>query len=266
MLGKLIKHEWKAVSKPLIIMHLALILMAVIGKILLSIKVLKQADLLWATLLMVYILSVIAVGIGTQIYLAVRFYKNMYTDEGYLSFTLPVKPWEHIFSKTLISFIWILIDGIAIILSIFILVMYKGMGTEFIQEFSEMIEVFSGEGVNMVVLTIRMLLSGILSLVSIPLMYYFSISIGQLFNTHKMIASVVVYFITTNVIQVISAVVSALLMKNVSYMEEEIVTSQSMMGGFFNGIIDLGILGSILMCVGFWLVTNYIMNKRLNLE
>ena len=93
MLGKLIKHEWKAIAKPLAIMHIALILMAIIGKVLLNIEVLKKADYVWGALLMLYILAVITLEIGTQIYLAVRFYKNMYTDEGYLSFTLPVKSW-----------------------------------------------------------------------------------------------------------------------------------------------------------------------------
>jgi hypothetical protein len=99
MLGKLIKHEWKAVGKILAIVHLALILMAIVGKIMLSIQVLSEAGLLWRMLLLIYVFSVIAVGVGTHIYLAIRFYKNMYTDEGYLSFTLPVKSWQHIFFK-----------------------------------------------------------------------------------------------------------------------------------------------------------------------
>ena len=40
------------------------------------------------------------------IYFAIRFYKNLYTDEGYLMHTLPVKPWMLIVSKLTIGTIW----------------------------------------------------------------------------------------------------------------------------------------------------------------
>lgn len=264
MLGKLIKHEWKAVTKPLVIMHIALVLMAVIGKILLSIEVLKEAEYLWGSLLMLYVLAVIALGIGTQIYLAVRFYKNMYTDEGYLSFTLPVKPWEHIFSKTLVSSAWILIDIVAIVLSILILVMYKGMGTEFIQGLNEMAAELSEAGMNIIWFMIRIIINGVLALIVTPLTYYFSISIGQLFNSHKMLASVVTYFITINVVQVIGSVVSAVMMVSTTFSEEVIMNSS--ISGVYNTMIDLGAIGNLIMCIGFWLIVNHIMNKRLNLE
>ena len=264
MLGKLIKHEWKAVSKPLCILHIALILMSIIGKILLSIDVLKEAEYLWGSLLMLYVLAVIALGIGTQIFLAVRFYRNMYTDEGYLSFTLPVKPWEHIFSKTLVAGIWILVDMIAIILSILILVMYRGMGTEIILEFSDLAATMSETGINVVWFMIRMIIIGILSLIGSILMYYFSISIGQLFNSHKMIASVVVYFVSVNVMQIISTIASALMMMGSSYAEE--IVADAAINSVYNIILNMGIVGNLLVCVVFWFVINYIMNKRLNLE
>lgn len=264
MLGKLVKHEWKAITKPLAIMHIALILMAIIGKVLLNIEVLKKADYVWGALLMLYILAVITLEIGTQIYLAVRFYKNMYTDEGYLSFTLPVKSWEHILSKTFISAVWTLIDIAVVILSILILVMYKGMGTEFIEGFLGVLTELSEAGISVVWFMIRLIINGVLYLIALPLTYYFSISIGQLFNSHKMLASIITYFITINVIQVIGTVVSTIMMVNTTYADD--VITDSGMRGFYNGILDMGMIGNLITCVGFWLVVNYIMNKRLNLE
>lgn len=261
MLGKLIKHEWKAVGKVLAIMHVALILMAVIGKIMLSINVLREAWPMWSALLCLYILSVMAVGVGTHIYLAVRFYKNMYTDEGYLSFTLPVKPWEHIFSKTLVSSIWILIDGVVIVASIIILVMYKGMGTEFLEGWNEFIAELAAGGMLAVWKVIEVVITAVLSLIVIPITYYFSISIGQLFNSHKMLASVVTYFITINVLQVISTVIStAFMIGTMDWGEETTVMSM------YSGILNVGMIEQIVLTVGFWLIINFIMNKKLNLE
>lgn len=261
MLGKLIKHEWKAVGKVLAIMHVALILMAIIGKIMLSIDVLREAWPMWSALLCLYVISVIAVGVGTHIYLAMRFYKNMYTDEGYLSFTLPVKPWEHIFSKTLVSSIWILIDGVVIAASILILVMYKGMGTDFLQGWNELMLELASDGVFVSWKVIQFIITAILSLIGMPLTYYFSISIGQLFNSHKMLASVVVYFVTINVMQIVSTVISAGFMIGIT---ETTINIES--ASMYGGILTIGMIEQIVVTVGFWLITNFIMNKKLNLE
>lgn len=261
MLGKLIKHEWKAVGKVLAIMHVALILMAIIGKIMLSIDVLREAWPMWSALLCLYVISVIAVGVGTHIYLAMRFYKNMYTDEGYLSFTLPVKPWEHIFSKTLVSSIWILIDGVVIAASILILVMYKGMGTDFLQGWNELMVELASDGVFVLWKVIQFIITAILSLIGIPLTYYFSISIGQLFNSHKMLAAVVVYFVTINVMQIVSTVISAGFMIGIT---ETTINIES--ASMYGGILTIGMIEQIVVTVGFWLITNFIMNKKLNLE
>lgn len=261
MLGKLIKHEWKAVGKVLAIMHVALILMAIIGKIMLSIDVLREAWPMWSALLCLYVISVIAVGVGTHIYLAMRFYKNMYTDEGYLSFTLPVKPWEHIFSKTLVSSIWILIDGVVIAASILILVMYKGMGTDFLQGWNELMVELASDGVFVSWKVIQFIITAILSLIGMPLTYYFSISIGQLFNSHKMLASVVVYFVTINVMQIVSTVISAGFMIGIT---ETTINIES--ASMYGGILTIGMIEQIVVTVGFWLITNFIMNKKLNLE
>ncbi|MBO5879521.1 MAG: hypothetical protein J6Q68_03105 [Clostridia bacterium] len=44
--------------------------------------------------------------IVTTILVHVRFFKNLYTDQGYLTFTLPVKRSELLLSKTINSFFW----------------------------------------------------------------------------------------------------------------------------------------------------------------
>lgn len=264
MLGKLIKHEWKAVSKVLALLHLLLIAMAVVGKILLSIEVLKEEWLLWGTLMTVYVISIMAICIGTQIFMAVRFYKNMYTDEGYLSFTLPVKPWEHLLSKTIVSAIWILIDFIVLVVSIIILVAYKGMGTEFVQEWNEFVLAMrTGLGMSEIMFLVQIVLLMVIGLISIPLMYYFSISIGQLFKSHKLLAAVIVYVITQNVMQVLSTVLSAVFVAGKAIVTTDMDYLNEMM---YNDFMWVSVLFSAGMCAVFWLVNNYIMSKRLNLS
>ena len=261
MLGKLIKHEWKAVAKILGILHLAVLAMSVVGRVLLNMGVNDDEGIAWFMLLMVYMFSVFAVSVGSQFFLAIRFYKNMYTDEGYLTFTLPVKPWQHIFGKWLIAVAWTIIDYVAIILSILILVMNKEMWTEMVPEFNGMVLSMQSDDIIGIVEIVIFVAVTLLSICSAPLLYYFSISIGQLFNRHKILASVITYFITVNVIQVISTVASSIYM--IANMDEVLETSAM---GFYSGMWVFVLIAEIIMFAGGWAVVQFIMTRKLNLE
>lgn len=256
MLGKLIKHEWKAVAKTLFFIHLAIVAMTLVGKILVSIKAVQKSDILTVSMVMVYVLSVIAVGIGTHIYLAMRFYKNMYTDEGYLSFTLPVKSWEHIVSKGLIAIAWMVIDGVVIFASILILAIPKQGYMEFVNSITHA----NWEWLYIV----EVMAAVVVGLCAVPLTYYVSISIGQLFKNHKMLFSVIVYVVIKNVQQVLGVVVNVIFMLPSAMGNMDDSTSASMT--VVNSMIGGGLLLQLVSCVGFFLAIKFIMDKKLNLN
>lgn len=107
MLTKLISHEWKDTFKvPALLLTITVLLSAAS---LVYFSVADQASagtdlnvrnfvLYIACILILSGLSMILI-----IYFAIRFYKNLYTDEGYLMHTLPVKPWMLIVSKLTIG-------------------------------------------------------------------------------------------------------------------------------------------------------------------
>lgn len=256
MLGKLIKHEWKAVAKTLFFIHLAIVAMTLVGKILVSIKAVQKSDILTVSMVMVYVLSVIAVGIGTHIYLAMRFYKNMYTDEGYLSFTLPVKSWEHIVSKGLIAIAWMVIDGVVIFASILILAIPKQGYMEFVNSITHA----NWEWLYIV----EVMAAVVVGLCAVPLTYYVSISIGQLFKNHKMLFSVIVYVVIKNVQQVLGVVVNVIFMLPSAMGNMDDSTSASMT--VVNSMMGGGLLLQLVSCVGFFLAIKFIMDKKLNLN
>lgn len=256
MLGKLIKHEWKAVAKTLFFIHLAIVAMTLVGKILVSIKAVQKSEILTVSMVMVYVLSVIAVGIGTHIYLAMRFYKNMYTDEGYLSFTLPVKSWEHIVSKGLIAIAWMVIDGVVIFASILILAIPKQGYMEFVNSITHA----NWEWLYIV----EVMAAVVVGLCAVPLTYYVSISIGQLFKNHKMLFSVIVYVVIKNVQQVLGVVVNVIFMLPSAMGNMDDSTSASMT--VVNSMMGGGLLLQLVSCVGFFLAIKFIMDKKLNLN
>ncbi len=256
MLGKLIKHEWKAVAKTLFFIHLAIVAMTLVGKILVSIKAVQKSEILTVSMVMVYVLSVIAVGIGTHIYLAMRFYKNMYTDEGYLSFTLPVKSWEHIVSKGLIAIAWMVIDGVVIFASIMLLAIPK-------QEYMEFVNSITHANWEWLYI-VEVMAAVVVGLCAVPLTYYVSISIGQLFKNHKMLFSVIVYVVIKNVQQVLGVVVTVISMLPSAMGNMDDSTSASMT--VVNSMMGGSLLLQLVSCVGFFLAIKFIMDKKLNLN
>ena len=105
MLKKLLKYEWKETARLLLPINLALIVLTVLGCAMLSTSIFdSEVSIFFAVpLLILYIISIIAFSSVTIIYIYVRFYKNLYTAEGYLMHTLPVTPMQLFHSKLIVA-------------------------------------------------------------------------------------------------------------------------------------------------------------------
>ena len=114
MLGKLIKYDLKSMNRFLIILHAFLLLIAVLLRVFVTSRIQLQTDegsLLFAFAILAYVLAITGIAFGTAIVIAVRFYKNLFSDEGYLTWTLPVTPGTHLLAKTISGSIWSFIDN-----------------------------------------------------------------------------------------------------------------------------------------------------------
>lgn len=115
MLGKLIKYDLISVSKILFPLHLALLVVTVLGRLSMALNLPQNAPLIVSLMLMLYIFGIIAIGIITLVVLVMRFYKNLFTSEGYLMHTLPVKASQHLNSKLIVAVLWSILDCVFII-------------------------------------------------------------------------------------------------------------------------------------------------------
>ena len=112
MLGKLLKYEFKGLLTPVIIMlcvlfgttALALITFFSINPTLES-TVNGVSVMLSMFAIFLYYIGIIGTSIGILLIIAIRFYKTCYTDQGYLTHTLPVTKHQLIGAKTLASII-----------------------------------------------------------------------------------------------------------------------------------------------------------------
>ena len=185
-------------------------------------------------------------------------------------FTLPAKSHQHITSKLLISLFWNLLSLIMVILSICILL----LGSGYIGLFWEKIKILLNEGYNIlgnslivfIVLTLLLILVG---QISGTLMFYVSIAIGHISNKYRIIGSIVAYFVINFIIQFVSTAVMFIYGFNTSNYQtlnnsydsvtNEIITIMN--DAFIFSLVISTIFGII-----FFLITNYILNKKLNLE
>jgi hypothetical protein len=58
----------------------------------------------------------------TLFLVARHFYTNIYSDEGYLTMTLPATVTQHIISKTVSGFIWLMINALVMLIGVALIV------------------------------------------------------------------------------------------------------------------------------------------------
>lgn len=257
MLKKLLKHEWNAVARKYGLFYLVL---GVLTLVTCLIRLIPVENLFFnlgkMALLVLYILALIGVFFCSTAMGVVRFYKNMVTEEGYLTFTLPVKVEQLVISKLLVAFAWQMITIVLCLLSVF-LVFVPGH-ISFGEFFGELSVMFDSLGGTVALIGVMM----VVSIVYQFLFYYLSIAIGQLFNDHKIVGAVVAYCALNFVIEMVIMI----LMFAVFGLAGVIDMSESM--NTLDGIntMYLFITGlSAVMAVISYFATCQLFKKKLNL-
>lgn len=130
MLGKLVRHEWKSTYRMGCLMLGITLLVTFLGWLSFQSPLWRQMgedtyriaysplDFLSIVMLLMYFFMLVGVSYALLIYLGIHFYRTMYTDQGYLTHTLPVGAHHLLCSKLLVGGLWILIVDAGVVLSI----------------------------------------------------------------------------------------------------------------------------------------------------
>jgi len=263
MLGKLLKYEIKATARLFLPMYVAILIFAIINRIFDPFNKLNTSSSLnLQTILSVvssilYFALIVGILVMTLVIMIQRFYKSLLGNEGYLMFTLPVKTWEHIISKLLVAMMWTIISFVIIVSSIVILIGINAVLAELPRLINTFIDTFG----------YQMLLTAayfaILQLASSILMIYCAISLGHLFPKHKLIASFGMYCILYSVNQIVALVFLLLFSHN--FITSIAATGTPTPAQIKNFMLSLSPI-PILLSVGYFVLTNFVLNKYLNLE
>ena len=206
MLKKLLSYDFIAIFKYWWIGALTTIVLALVGAgcgtILQTEKDLPDGVTVFATIGMVLVvLGLLAFIIFSQLLVYVRFYKHLFTDEGYLTFTLPVKRHHILTSKLVSGFVCGLLtvfltiaDAVIIIFTTFRKdIFYEGWYENFIKGVKDIISAV-GAG-NLTILIIEVLITCILILALSILFTYLCITFaGAISKKSKLSSAILMYY------------------------------------------------------------------------
>lgn len=291
MLGKLLKYEWKGFRGPLLIMLIVLAsTTALTCSVILTINP-KLDDTLTGYSVMALILSIllyyfgiIGCTLGIMLFIAIRFYKTCYTDQGYLTHTLPVSTQKILNVKIIASVAAVMLMLLAIAGSILIIAevgmnhiftiameenqLYyadvKEVRRIFFKELStELMEFESELGISFKAYIIYMIVYFIISVIANIVTVLGCVSVGQLYTKHRIIGAIGAYFAVQFILQMLG------------YFASMPMYTSMLNGNKYENITVFGILSPsmnltlffiVVVAVIMYFINLNMMTKKLNLE
>lgn len=212
MLKKLLRYDFKAVFKYWWIAAISSVVLALAGGWSISIfgseKDLPIILTVVATIVaIVAVMGAVAFSFITVIFVYTRFYKNFFTDEGYLTFTLPVKRGQLLNSKIITSVVASSLTGFVIFFDILIalavgipdVIFDEWLWKEVLDEF--ILEVINGVGLGyFLIYILEILLALLLLSVFTTLFVFCCITVGSIIaKKAKIITSIGIYYAANSV-------------------------------------------------------------------
>lgn len=274
MLTKLISHEWKDTIKVPALLLTITVLLSAASLVYFSVADQATADtdlnvrnfvLYIACILILSGLSMILI-----IYFAIRFYKNLYTDEGYLMHTLPVKPWMLIVSKLTIGTIWfylidLLLVGAITLITLIALPTMAYFSPEDLLELRTMFQsyhtIFTVPSILFLAIPV-MIISSVFSLLTI----YASISLGQLFSSHKVLASILCYLGLSTILSTAMMLLTTPTTAGVFILQSTSANPMADFASIYWPIMLISLFANLVLCVPAFWICNYVMKRCLNLD
>ena len=243
MFWNLVRYEFKNVNKWFLALYAAVLSLSVIigiqGSTLSSTYYQDKGVVMLVFLSLVFGGLVITLSISTLILIIQRFKGSVYDRRGYLTLTLPVSEHQILSAKLLGAFVWSLASTVVFLFSLYIIISMI-QPDAFLSSFAEyMLKNYTDNFWLALISYIFNTLAGILCI-------YLSISIGQLFNEYRTALAVVAYI----AIQVVLGFVTLNLRIDFDY----------------NWVLSFEIFKDLILSVGFYLGTYYILKNKVNLQ
>lgn len=271
MLGKLIKHEFKATAKTFALLYVAFITLTLLTKFCVYIPFENYVfHILEILLSILYVVALVGMSLFSFVLVLMRFNTNMLKDQGYLSNTLPVKMWQQITAKVLVYSIWVILSFIAMMASLSIFFAGEGSG-RVIRNFCNKLA-DNSQLIPMLIFTIVILIAQVF--VNI-LNFFASLSLGQIFSKHRVAGAVLFYFILNYALGFLTSLAMMAVQPLIEKLEK-VEEASTELNTFVDVLISVkgpmyAYLGVMMLCeivlaIIYFAITNFMLTKKLNLE
>lgn len=274
MLGKLIKNEFIQTSKSLVAVYSA----AAAAIAVLLVSYLTKVTMIGMTASFALIIIGFVAIIMTLVMVIKNFNDSLYGAQGYLTFTLPVKSGDVLFSKFLVSFVWI-IAGYVVMLLTWVIVFFfaRAKSGGMLETLSGMLQGFEAMGslptTKLVIEYAAYLLAGYgITVISYVSFVFFSVTCANTkrFQHKPLMYGIVFFFIIYVVNKAASTYLTYKLPLSVSVFANRIgLTFVSAIEGADGALLTTGIGGKIftaLFAAVLLFVTGHIMEKKVNVK
>lgn len=268
MVKKLIKHEFIYYIRTFIIILPVMLFSGITTRIIQFFEsdTIPYTVGFTSSLTILYFSSIICIFMSVLLGI-IRFYKNMYSSEGYLTFTLPVSYPSHIIAK-LIAFLSCQVVSLLILL-ISWLIAFSGISSVWDVINNIINTIFSNGSVGHIVLMIlELVIFMFVGIISNGLLYYACISVGQLAKKNRILLAIVAYYVYYVALQVLISILMVVLIsisETVSFENLKLFITNNPFT-FLHILLWIMIVICGAFAYLFYSITLHIMKNKLNLE
>ena len=265
MLRKLMKHEFRATGRVMGPLFGLLLIAAIAARF--SVGVLLESSARFLNLLgglftTAFVIAIVGVCVMSLVLMINRFRTNLLGDEGYIMFTLPASVHQQIWSKLIVSAVWFIATGLAVVAAGFILVAQQGFWWEIRRGFAEIFRHLTAYyAFNGTAFLFELLALIFVGCCVLCLEFYAAMAIGHSFAAHKVLYSVLSFLGLQFVMQLLSG--GILVGTNYDFLvvalpSDGVLAMHSVM---LTMIVSTAVFGAV-----YYVITTMFLKKRLNLE
>lgn len=289
MLKKLMKHDFRALSRTLFPLQIGILGGGLVATLLTALTIRlgqNTANTGGSALLRELIMGVsatasILIGIAimasafvTLLLICYHFYRSFLADEGYLTFTLPVSTGDLIWSKLFTGMFWTLINAVVILVTLLIFSVFGTTSNSIAN--MEVLQAFrmfftdilpqASQYVNVPVVAVEVVVIAILGLAAQLLQIYFAIVVGgQVAKKHKILAAIGMYLLINMGVGIISTTFMSIVTLGEGISTLALNTTQEISRFMTSAFGWYGVLFAGLAVMFFFLIRS-IFRKNLNLQ
>ena len=271
MVKKLFKHEFLSLFRLMLPIECAVLRAGVLVRF---VNIFESKSVWFESIItssvLIMVAALFAGSVAAIVFGIIRYYKNLFSTEGYLSFTLPLTPAQHIFVKVITITAVELIAGVFAVIS-FCIATAGDLLEEIVKLIAYLLNMAFTElkPVHLILFMVELAVIIVIKTISRYLLYYACVTIGQLAHKHKVALAFGVfgiYAVISSVVSVFINIFAGYLLATTSLYEKIAELFQKNPYTCIHIIFVIALAWYLITSAIYFFISNIIIKKKLNLE